>query len=270
MAVIENKLFDIGQMDTLASGDTNLHRLDPRAKLITTIIFISMVISFDKYEISMMIPFIIYPLALIVSAELPVGYLAQKIMWVAPIAILIGIFNPFIDRDILIRIGNFPVSGGWVSFISIMIRFVLTVSAALILIALTGFDAVCMSLQKLGVPRPFVVQLLFLYRYLFILIEEASRMVRARSLRMFDSHGMPFKIFVPLLGQLLMRTLDRAQRIHLAMCCRGFDGIIRINRPMKFGLKEIKFTLTWSTLFIIFRFYNIPVTIGELIVRYLR
>lgn len=265
MATLENNLFDIGYMDTLASGTTSLHQLDPRAKLITTLTFIIMVVSAGKYEISMMIPFVIYPLAIIVSGELPVNYLLKKIILVAPFAILIGIFNPLMDREILVKIGSLGITGGWISFFSIMIRFGLTVSAALILICLTGFNAVCMALEKLGVPRPFVVQLLFLYRYLFVLIDETSRMVRARSLRSFGSPGLSFKVFVPLVGQLLLRTLDRAQRIHLAMCCRGFDGHIRINRPMKFGVKELGFTLAWSLLFVCFRFYNIPLKMGEFI-----
>ncbi len=268
MATIENNLFDIGYMDTLASGNTGLHQLDPRAKLITTLIFVCMVVSLGKYEISIMIPFVIYPLAMIVSGELPGGYLLKKILLVAPFVILIGIFNPLMDREILVQIGSLGITGGWVSFFSIMMRFGLTVSAALILISLTGFNAVCMALEKLGVPRPFVIQLLFLYRYLFVLIDETSRMVRARSLRSFGTGGLNFKIFVLLVGQLLLRTLDRAQRIHLAMCCRGFDGNIRINRPMKFGFSEIRFTLAWSLLFICFRYYNIPLKMGELIAGY--
>jgi cobalt/nickel transport system permease protein len=268
MANIEKNLLDIGYMDTLASGNTSLHRLDPRAKLITTLVFISMVVSLGKYEISMMIPFVIYPLVMIISGGLPVGYLMKKIMLVSPFAIFLGIFNPFMDREILVQLGSIGISGGWISFFSIMIRFGLTVSAALILISLTGFNAVCMALEKIGVPKPFVIQLLFLYRYLFVLIEEASRMVRARSLRLFDSGGIGFKTFVSLVGQLLLRTLDRAQRIHLAMCCRGFDGHIRMNRSMSFGYNEILFILFWSLLFICFRIYNISLKIGELIAGY--
>jgi cobalt/nickel transport system permease protein len=268
MATIEKNLFDIRYMDTLSAGNTSLHLLDPRAKLITTLIFVGMVVSFGKYEISMMVPFVIFPLSMIVSAELPVGYLLKKMMLVVPFALFIGIFNPLMDREPLMQIGSLLISGGWVSFFSIMIRLALTVSAALILISTTGFNAVCMALDKLGVPRPFVIQLLFLYRYLFVLIDEASRMLRARSLRSFGSGGMGFKVFVSLLGQLLLRTLDRAQRIHLAMCCRGFDGHIRINRPMKLGFREIWFTFAWSLLFVCFRSYNTPLKIGELIAGY--
>jgi cobalt/nickel transport system permease protein len=265
MAAIENNLFDIRTMDTLASGSTGLHRLDPRAKLITTLVFIITVVSLGKYEISMMIPFVIYPVAMVVGADLPVLYLLKKILLVSPFAVLIGIFNPLLDTRPLLDLGFLSLSGGWVSFFSILIRFALTVGAALILICLTGFNGVCMALEKLKVPAPFVVQLLFLYRYLFVLVEEASRMIRARSLRSFDAGGMRFKVFVPLLGQLLLRTLDRAQRIHLAMLCRGFDGHIRISRPMAFRSREIRFVFFWSLFFILARCYNLPVYMGNLI-----
>jgi len=265
MAAIENNLFDIRYMETLASGSSTLHRLDPRAKLITTLIFICMVASLGKYEISRMVPFVIYPLALIIASELPILYLLKKMAIVAPFAILVGILNPFIDTQPLVQIGGVSISGGWVSFASIMLRFALTVSAALILICLTGFNGVCMALEKLKVPGPFVVQLMFLYRYLFVLIEEASRMVRARSLRSFDSRGLHFNVFVQLLGQLLLRTMDRAQRIHLAMCCRGFDGHLRLNRSMAFGYGEMRFLFSWSLLFVLARWYNLPVKIGSII-----
>jgi len=265
MAKIDNSLLDIGDMDTLASGDSSLHRLDPRAKLITTLVFIVVVVSFDKYALSALIPFFIYPMVQIAVGSLPMNYLIKKVLLVAPFALLIGIFNPLIDRETLFQIGTVHVSGGWVSLFSIMIRFVLTVTAALTLVTLTGFNAVCMALEKLGTPKPFVIQLMFLYRYLFVLIDEAARMVRARSLRSFNSNAMAFGLVAPLIGQLLFRALDRAQRIHLSMCCRGFEGHIRTIGPMKIGLKEVGYVAGWSTLFIFLRCYNLPVKLGEMI-----
>jgi len=262
-------LFDIGYMDRLAAQDTPVHRLDPRAKLLTTLVFIVTVVSFGKYEISAYIPFFIYPTILMALGNLPPGYLLKKIAVVLPFALLIGIFNPILDREILVRLGQFGVSGGWISFVSILIRFVLTVGSALILIACTGFNAVCMALEKLGTPRIFAIQLLFLYRYLFVLVDESARMVRARSLRTFDGRAMGVRIFGYLLGHLLLRTLDRAQRIHLAMFCRGFDGEIRMLRPLKIGATELVFFLGWSTFFILMRMYNVPQVAGDWILRVL-
>ncbi|MBU4318497.1 MAG: cobalt ECF transporter T component CbiQ [Proteobacteria bacterium] len=264
MLKIDQTLFDLGRMDTLAMGDSPLHRLDPRAKLLTTLIFIVSVVSFGKYELSAMVPFFIYPLVQIAAGGLPLPYLLRKVMIVAPFAIFIGIFNPMLDREILLSLGTFHISGGWISYLSILMRFALTVLAALTLIALTGFSTVCLALEKLGMPQPFVVQLLFLYRYIFVLTEEAARLVRARSLRVFDSRGLGFKPFISLVGHLLLRTLDRAQRVHLAMHCRGFDGRIPILRPMRFGWPEIRYVVAWAVLFGLMRFYNLPMKLGIL------
>ncbi|MFA6217397.1 MAG: cobalt ECF transporter T component CbiQ [Candidatus Omnitrophota bacterium] len=262
---INKNSFDIGYMDTLSTGDSFLHRLDPRAKVITTLLFIVTVVSFDKYALSALMPFFIYPVVLISIGRLPAGYLLKKILVVSPFALLVGIFNPFIDREILFQIGTRGISGGWVSYLSIVVRFLLTVAAALILIATTGFNAVCNSLIKFGVPKPFVVQLLFFYRYVFILTDEAERMVRARSLRTFHTRMMSFKVFVALVSNLLLRTLDRAERIYRAMCCRGFDGQIRIIRYMEIRRKEVEFIFAWAFLFVFFRYFNMPLTLGKLI-----
>ncbi|MBU2490513.1 MAG: cobalt ECF transporter T component CbiQ [Proteobacteria bacterium] len=265
MGGIENGFLEIGRLDTLAAGDSALHRLDPRAKLLATLVFIVTVVSFDKYTVSGLAPFFLYPFVLVSAGGLPAGFLFKKLLWVAPFALFIGIANPFLDRDVLIHLGPLGISGGWVSFCSIMMRFFLTVSAALILIALTGFNSVCMALEKLGTPAPFVVQLLFLYRYLFVLVEEAARMVRARALRSFSGRTMPFKTFAPLVGQLLLRTLDRAQRIHLAMRCRGFDGRVRVLSPLKFGGAELAFAAGWSAYFLVMRFFDLPHVLGILV-----
>ena len=148
-------------MDTLSSQQTAVHQLDPRAKLLTTLVFVVTVVSFDKYEISSLIPFFIYPVVLCAIGNIPPSFLIRKLVVVSPFAILLGIFNPLLDREILIRLAGLEISGGWVSFASILIRFVLTVGVALTLIAVTGFNAVCMALEKLKVPKIFVVQLLF-------------------------------------------------------------------------------------------------------------
>lgn len=265
MVTIESSLLNIGYFETLSYQETPLHRLDPRTKLLTTLVFIVAVVSFGKYEITGLLPFVIYPVALIAVGNLPPGYLARKILLAAPFAFFIGIFNPLLDRVVLVQLGPLGLSGGWISFASILLRFSLTVSAALILIASTGLNAVCLALERLGAPTGFVVQLLFLYRYIFVLTDEALRLVRARSLRSFQGRGLGFKVFTYLIGQLLLRTLARAQRIHLAMRSRGFDGKIRLTRPLEIHLKDAVFFVGWSSLFILMRCYNIPYLLGHLL-----
>ncbi|MDW7771444.1 MAG: cobalt ECF transporter T component CbiQ [Desulfobulbaceae bacterium] len=258
MPVVDKNFFDIRYLDTLAQGNSWLHRLDPRAKLITTLIFIITVVSFDKYTISALLPFVLYPVVLIGSANLPLSYLLNKLLIVAPFAVLIGLFNPLIDTSVHLHIGSFGITGGWISLVSLVLRFVLTVGSVLVFIALTSFNGLCVALEKLRVPTIFIVQLLFLYRYIFVLLEETMRMSRAQALRTFNGSGLGLKTYGMLVGHLLLRTLNRAERIHCAMRCRGFDGHMHLGRPAGIGKNEVFFVLFWSSLFLAMRLYNVP------------
>jgi cobalt/nickel transport system permease protein len=177
----------------------------------------------------------------------------------------VGIFNPVFDRAQLLEIGGVGISGGWVSFASILLRFSLTVSAALALIGVTGFATVCMALGRMGLPRAFSIQLLFLYRYLFVLTEEGLRMSRARSLRSFKGRGLGFAVYGSMLGQLLLRTMDRAQRIHRAMLCRGFDGELRLSRNLAFTARDLAFVAGWLAYFALVRSVNLPQLLGRFV-----
>lgn len=264
MTKIDSAFYNIGRLDSLADQNTFIHRLDPRAKVITTLVFIIMVVSFDKYEIAPLLPFFFYPVLLLAVGNLPTSFFLKKLVMVAPFVFFVAIFNPLLDRQVLIQLGPLAITGGWISFLSVILRFILTVGAAFILIASTGFTAVCMALEKMGTPRIMAVQLLLLYRYLFVLGRETIRMARAHSLRAFG-RKMRLSIFRQLVGTLLLRTLDRAQRIHMAMLCRGFDGKIRTMQQGHFGRAEIFYTLGGCTIFILLRSYNLPQLLGKLL-----
>jgi cobalt/nickel transport system permease protein len=150
-----------------------------------------------------------------------------------------------------------------VSFASIAVKFVLTAGSGLALIACTGFDSICSALSRIGVPGAFTNQLLFVYRYIFVLGEEAARMARARALRSFGNKGLGMGVYSSMIGQLLLRTMDRAQRIHLAMLCRGFDGEIHHVAPSKIRLSDLLFLAGWSGLFTLLRLYNFPAWLGQ-------
>lgn len=264
MASIDGAVLDLKRLDRLAAGDTVLHRLDPRAKVLVTFIFIVAVISFDRYELASLLPFFVFPAVMIALGDLPAGYIVRKAGIVIPVAIVVGMFNPLFDREILFRLGPLGISGGWLSWASIVVRAMLTVGAAMILVGVTGFTAICQALERLGMPRVFAVQLLFLYRYIFVLTEEASRASRARELRSFGKRGATLGSYGSLVGHLLLRTWQRAERIHMAMLARGFSGEFHTRRTFRFGSRELLFLAGWSALFIILRLENVSRILGEL------
>lgn len=265
MRQLDAVLFDLGRLDRLAYGDTPLHRLDPRAKLLATLFFLVCVASFDRYTVAGLLPFFLYPVALIAVAELPVGYLLKKVLVVAPFALLIGAANPWFDSAPMLRLGGVAISGGWFSYASLLLRFLLTVSAALALVATTGFHGVCVALRRIGVPAPMTVQLLLAYRYLFVLISEGARMARARALRSPRPRGEGLASYAPLVGNLLLRTVERAQRVHRAMLARGFSGELHSRTPLRFRTRDALFLLGWSAAFLLFRLVNLPLWLGRVV-----
>lgn len=265
MTTFEGTLLDFKRLDLLATGDSAIHRLDGRAKVLVVLLFIVSVVSFDKYELSALFPFFIFPAALAALAGLPTGFLLKKTALVIPFALVIGMFNPLFDREAAVWFGPVAISGGWLSCASIVVRALLTVSATLVLISVTGFTSVCNSLERLGMPRAFVTQLLFLYRYLFVVAEEGERASRARRLRSFENNGMGIRTFGSLVGHLLLRAWERAERIHRAMLARGFTGEFHGPGNARFGRREMFFLLGWSACFAILRVRNASQLVGELV-----
>ncbi len=260
----DEKYFDIGRLDRLSYGDTCVHRLDPRAKVIATMLFLITVISFPNYEVAALVPFFLFPVLLMTVGEVPAGFILRKVLLVSPFALLIGIFNPFLDTRIIGVIAGIPLSAGILSFFSILLKFVLTVSATLLLIATTSFPGVCHALRQLRFPALFVSQLLFLYRYLFVLMEEVMRIIRARDMRSFGKRGAGMKVFVRLIGILFLRTVDRAERIYYAMLSRGFQGDIPSLKRSHLAAADLAFMAMTIAFLGAFRFFRITEGIGRL------
>lgn len=258
----DESYFSIGRLDRLSYQDTFVHRLDPRAKVVCTILFLFTVISFPKYEIAGLMPFFLFPVLLTALGDIPVKFLLKKVVMVSPFAIFIGIFNPLLDTRTVAVIAGVPLSAGWLSLFSVLIKFTLTISAALLLIATTSFPGICHALRRLGVPAIFVSQLLFLYRYLFVLMEEAMRLVRARDMRSFGEHGSGIKPVVRLIGTLFIRTVERAERIYSAMLSRGFNGDIPSLKQSHLRTGDVITALLTIACLVMFRLMPITGMIG--------
>jgi len=262
---IQEQLLDLGVMDQLARLDTPVHRLDPRAKILAALALIVAAVSFESHQVSALLPLVLFPVALASLGRVPAGVILRKLLLALPFVLFVGLFNPILDRETALRVGGVAVSGGWLSLLSILLRSALTLGTALVLIAVTGMPALGAGLERLGAPRAFVVQLLFLHRYLFVLGEEALRMSRARAQRTFGGRGTGLRATAPLLGNLLLRTLDRAERVYTAMKARAFDGEVRLRRVLRFTPADAAFVAGWCAFFAAVRLWNLPRLLGDLV-----
>jgi cobalt/nickel transport system permease protein len=261
--MFDTEFFNLGYLDRLSYQDTLIHRIDPRIKLFSAASFIVAVISFPKYSISGLFPFFLFPILFIALGDIPVRLILKKVLVVSPFALFVGIFNPLFDSRPALEVPGFTVSCGWVSFASIMLKFTLAISTALLLIATTSFPGICFALQKLRIPKAFVAQLLFLYRYIIVLMEETMKIIRARDMRSFGKRGNEMKHFVPLISVLFIRTVDRAERVYHAMLARGFNGKIYSARSYALTMADMLFIFTSIGLILLFRVVNLSKLIGR-------
>jgi len=219
-------------LDHFAAGVSPIHRLDPAAKTVAAlaVILATVLVGRDHFR-----PLILLAAALVIYqaiARVPVGYTARHLLLLSPLVLgIVGLF-PLLEpgRTLwAIPLGPWRIEitqAGLVRGGHLAAKCVLASWAAFLLMATTRFQDLLQALARLRVPRVLVIQLAFMYRYLWILADEVMRLRMARAAR--DGGGGPWgmrmRSRVDLVGVLFVRTYDRAERVYWAMLARGFDG----------------------------------------------
>ncbi len=267
MNKMENALSELGQMDELAVGDSPLHDISAIAKLLSTIAYILIVMSFHKYNLSGLIPMILWPVFLFQLSGIPVRTCFYKLRIVLPLVMAVGLFNPFFDRQILLHIGNIGVSGGVISMLTLMLKGVLCLMASFLLVATTPFDSICAALRKLHVPGVIATLLLLTYRYVGVMTQELAVMTDAYHLRAPGQKGIHVSAWGSFLGQLLLRSMDRAQELFSSMQLRGYKNEFYYAKTKSFEVSDAVFMIVSIGFFVLLRYVNISQLIGQLFVR---
>jgi cobalt/nickel transport system permease protein len=261
---IDTALAHLGSFDALARRDTPASRLDPRAKVLATLAYTAVVASFGRTELGRLAPLAAFPLVLAALGDVPARPIVVRLALASPFVLGVAAFEPFLHRAPALVLGPVVVSDGALGFLTILAKFALTLGAALLLVATTGFDEVCQALRRLGVPAVLVAQLGLTYRYLFVLAEEAARLLRAHALRSGGRRPAP-RVAGALLGQLLLRALARAERVHVAMRCRGFEGRFPTRHPAGFAARDLAFGAGTLALLAVARGGDLPALMGRLV-----
>ncbi|GAB6390905.1 MAG: cobalt ECF transporter T component CbiQ [Treponematales bacterium] len=226
----------MGRLESLAMGDSPLHALHPGVKILSAFVFIVTVLSFPNNSISGLAPFVFYPAVLAAVSGTPWKLLVSRFLISLPFALFGALANLVTLRTVAFYAHGFPVTEGMLSFVSILFRAFLAVTAALLLAATTPFPALISQLTRFGMPKIFGMQLALTWRYVSVLFSEAAAMYTAYMLRSRARKGIRMRDMGGFLGQLLLRSFDRAGRVYRAMKCRGFDGTCRaaaVRRPLR-------------------------------------
>jgi cobalt/nickel transport system permease protein len=191
--------------------DGPLHRLDARVKIIVTL---AMLLSISFTGPQQAVLFGIHFLLLCAA-----GLFAKLPCWKVLGRGLIVL--PFVAGVVILNLAGGEPARAW----AVLARSYLSALAVLLLLATTSFPRLLRGFESLGVPRFFGMILHFVYRYLFVLFEQAHNMRRARRCR--APRGRRKSLFEAAAGAvavLFARSYGRAERIHQAMLARGFQG----------------------------------------------
>lgn len=223
--------------DRYHERESFMHHLDPRVKVVITVIFIisnallpdGAWFAFGLAWLFLLLANFFSKLGLVYTLKrsliaLPFAFIAITVLFSIPgkpiFSFHLFMWNPIITDAGLLR------------FVSILIRSWLSVQLAILLVATTRFPDLIHALEHLRVPAILTTIIAFLYRYLFVLTDEVFRLIRARESRSAAAPGKRVgggvlwraKVAGNMAGQLFLRSYERSDRIYQAMVARGYTG----------------------------------------------
>ena len=144
------------------------------------------------------------------SSRIPPLFLLRRLLFLEPFIFGVAALS-------LLRAGGVPI------FLAILMKSTLSLFAMILLSNTTPFARLLSVLRTLGIPSLLLTVLALMYRYLFVLIDEAERMTRARVSRTFDSGRIRhWRLAASVISQMFIRSSERAERIYAAMTARGW------------------------------------------------
>jgi cobalt/nickel transport system permease protein len=215
-----------GDLLTLDGAETWLTRRDPRLRIVAALALALLTVSLEHLVLVTMA----MPLAFVLTllAGLPPRLIGRRLFALEGFMLLLLILLPFsVPGTPLLQLG--PLVASWQGMVQALTILLKANTVVLVVLALIGtLEPVVLghALYRLRVPDKLVHLLLFTVRYLGLLNDEYRRLRQAMYARGFrarsDRHT--WRSFGWLMGMLLVRSLERAQRIVTAMKCRGFNG----------------------------------------------
>jgi cobalt/nickel transport system permease protein len=252
-----------GFLDKYSDIESFIHRLDPRTKLLCLVAFVVVVVSTPPNKHVNFAAYAVVLLAVSLLSRIPLGYILKRSCLIIPFGLLAAACLPFWDptgsghsndlRVLGLGLSRHGLSVLW----NVLIKSWLAVVAMTLLSSSTRFPALLKALTRLHVPNVPVVILSFMYRYVFVVADEAMRMQRAwksrylggNNLRQIPSAGN-------LIGLLFIRAYERAERIFQSMTSRGFDGRVRTLNQLRLSTSDVLFAVPFVGIVMVIRLWD--------------
>ncbi|MBW2112904.1 MAG: cobalt ECF transporter T component CbiQ [Deltaproteobacteria bacterium] len=230
--------------EIFSEGTSQVHRLDPRFKLVLATIY-AFVVALSN-DFTALTGALVLSFVLVGMGRLNLLQLLRRMAVVNGFILFLWLVVPLtFEGKALFFLGPFVVSrDGVLTCLRITLKSNAILLAFMALIASNTVATLGAALGRLRVPEKMVYLLLLNYRYIFVMEEEYRRLLRSASIRGFrpTSSMHTYRTYAYLIGMLFVRASDRAERVYRAMLCRGFAGKF-------YSLQEFSFSrldLIWA------------------------
>jgi len=208
-------------LDKYSNLDSPVHRIDARIKTVASFIYILLIVLTPPEYAFLFGVYALVLAALTFTSRLPARFVIMRSLTILPFVGMVALFLLF--------------TGDFLKFSFILIKAYLATLCMILLSSTTKFNYLLKALQSLRIPKIMILILSFMYRYIFILLDEILRMRRAMASRnitcsspgLSPGYWFQIKTLAGLIGALFVRSYERAERVYCAMCSRGFTGEIQ-------------------------------------------
>jgi cobalt/nickel transport system permease protein len=223
-----------------------VHRLDPRAKTVGLVAVTVVAVSTPIGAWPVYVGCAVVLAAVAAWGGISAGEIWRRARFVLPLVVLAALFIPLVRTGgDSFTLGPLTVhQAGLETLAAVAAKATIGTVSAVLLAATTTFPSVLRGLEALRVPRVLILIAAFMYRYLFVIVEEVGRMRAALVARGYRPRNA---LHAGALGRvataLFLRTYSRGERVYLAMLARGYDGRMRRLSPLAFGRMDAAFVL---------------------------
>ncbi|HKJ63955.1 MAG TPA: cobalt ECF transporter T component CbiQ [Desulfopila sp.] len=222
--------------ETFAQGDSFLHRRDPRGKIVAMICFTTVIALLQSFP--PLLAASLFSLLLLLTARLPCGALAKRLLLVNGFTLFLWISLPLTyGGEETVQIGSLALSAGGIRLAALItLKTNIIITAILALLTTSTIAELGSGLDRMRFPKKICFILLYSYRYVFVIHQEYLRLYRAAKMRAFSprTNMHTYRTFAYLFGMTLVKSYNRSQRVHQAMLLRGFNGRLVSLYPFQF------------------------------------
>jgi cobalt/nickel transport system permease protein len=236
-----------------------LYNINPAIKLIILIIFTIFVVTTKSYELNKFILYLLLIILLIIISKISIKKIILNFLNILPFLVIVSLSILFKKSDELLKINffnlfTFYIRENLLNFFSMLFKSSLSIIFLTIIILTTEFNFLIKSLEKLCIPKFFILTIFFVYRYLFVLSKEIKRIEIARDSRYFGGAFIrQIKVYANIIAVFLLRSIERSERIYYSMLSRCYDGNIRSLYDLEFSKKDIIFSFIFVSIILLIK-----------------